>query len=217
MTSAPGWTPKLTNARSDTRLMRAAVLLMGLLLATAGCLGIGGDSSDDASSETGETQAGGDAGANGTDNATGGTQEHDHEPEPEPHWDNRTGEVPGPGLVVGSVDVEEENLSVPDTAKTLEVTLQAESGEIRAELYPPDCEESGGGFGESCSETMDTFNDTAGRFAADGGQSSFSTPRPSPGNWSLVMAKGDPGPASVPYTVTFFYVDEHEPEAGHHS
>lgn len=211
-------TAKLTKGRRNTPLMRAAALLMGLLLVTAGCLGFGGDDGEDAGTDdTNDTTVP----DSGSDTTTGGNQtgsgDHEHEPEPEPHWDNRTGEVTGTNLLVesqGEAVVEE--IELPETATEFAVNLTAEDGEIDGELYPPGCEESDDEPGEDCSQSIDTYESDQERAQPDGGSATWETSSPDPGTWTLRMWKADGGNNAVPYTVAFFYVDQHEPEPGHH-
>lgn len=190
--------------------MRAAALLMGVLMLTAGCIGMGGDDS--------ETSAnGGTVDANTSSTPATQDANHSHDPAPEPHWDNRTGEISGTNAVFLSNGIGNETIEIPDTSKTFEVTLTAEDGELDGELYPPECEEDDNTHGEDCSHSIDTFNGTQGQTAKDGGTATFSTEDPDAGNWTLRLFKSDPGNNDVPYTITFFYVDAHQPAADHHS
>lgn len=195
--------------------MRPWIVLMGLLLVTAGCIG-GGDEADDATTPSDAPNAQDpttDAGSNAT--ADG---DHEHEAAPEPHWDNRTGEVQGTNAVFVTAGVSNETIEIPDTATDMRVRLQAESGELNARLYPPGCESSGDPTAPppECSHDMSTYNSTEETFTPDGGVATWSGDAPDGGNWTLAMNKADPGQSPVPYTITFFYIDVHEPAPGHH-
>lgn len=198
--------------------MRLVALLMALLMLTAGCLGFGGD---DADSDANDQLPDGDGDTNDTseDNQNASTSEgddHEHEPEPEAHWDNRTGEVEGTNLVVQSDGMAEEQIELPETTSTFEVNLTAEEGELDAELYPPECEEQDDEPGEDCSHSLSTYESGTETTQPDGGTATWSTEGPDPGTWTLRMWKADAGSSSVPYTLSFFYVDEHEPGPDHH-
>lgn len=202
--------------------MRAAALLMGLLLLTAGCLGMGEDDPEgtedegapDAGDEPEDQQPSEDENGDSDDQ----TGDHEHEAQPEAHWDNRTGEVAGTNLVVesqGEAAVEE--IELPNTTTAFAFNLTAEEGELDIELYPPGCEESDDEPGEDCSESFATHDSQAEMLQPDGGSAEWSTESPDTGTWTLRMWKADAGQTAVPYSVSFFYIDQHEPTPGHHS
>jgi len=197
--------------------MRAAALLLGVLMLTAGCLGMGGD--DDAGNETDvPDDSDGTSGDQAEGNQTDGTGDHGHDPEPEAHWDNRTGEVTGTNLIVesqGEAVVEE--IELPETAIEFSVNLTGEEGEIKGELYPPDCEESDDEPGEDCSTSMNTYQDETEQAQPDGGSATYETQDPDAGTWTLRLWKADGGDSAVPYNLAFLYVDEHEPGPDHHA
>lgn len=190
--------------------MRAAALLTALMLLSAGCIGMGGDDAD-SDAETASTDA---PGSSSATNATGATNDsHAHEAKPEPHFDNRTGETSStkigiPGGASGYQGAPStENLTVPAKSSVLRINLTADSSEIDAEIYGPDCERSPNQFGNSCSQSLRTSED----------QSSFSTNDPAEGNWSVDLHTGETGSSSASYTLTFYYVDAHKPSGDHHS
>lgn len=192
--------------------MRAAALLTGLLLLTAGCLGMGGGESDDASAPSSSDLP---ESNDPTDPASGN---HTHEPKPEPHYVNRTGEVDGTNVVVGASGPANETVAIPATSRVLVINLTAEDGELNGEIYPPDCEdESPNTIGAQCSHDLNTYNSSQDQYTADGGSASWSTEDVSGGNWTVELYKADPGNQAVPYTLTFYYVDLHAPTPGHHS
>lgn len=203
--------------------MRAAALLMAVLVLTTGCLGFGGDdgSDDTDDTESADSQDPGQDQNSSTDGSQAGddgTSDHEHEPEPERHWDNKTGEVQGTNLVVESQgEPAEETTEVPEAALELSVTLQAEDGEIDAEIYPPGCEEQDEEPGEDCSHSLSTQGSDAETTQPDGGNATWSTDEPAAGTWTMRLWKADAGDNAVPYTLEIWYLEEHEPAPGHHS
>jgi hypothetical protein len=195
--------------------MRAAAILAGLLLLTAGCIGMGDDSDESESQEVSpDSNSDGAAGDAPGDNST----DHGHEAKPEKHYDNRTGEVEQTnGLFFTRGDPSNETIEVPDTAQNLHINLTAEDGEINGEIFGPDCEDTSGTIGSDCSEDLDTYNNSQEANEGDGGEASWSTDSPNGGNWTVKLYKGDPGTAPVSYTLEFYYVDEHKPAADHHN
>lgn len=199
--------------------MRAWIVLMGLLLVTAGCIGTNGDDAPEASTNASEDPAGdGPTSGSGTDgtDASGGT--HTHEAQPEPHWDNRTGEVDGTNAVVVAAGVTNETIEIPENTTEMRVRLQAESGELDGRLYPPGCEASSDPTAppSDCSHDMRTYNSTEETLMPDGGVATWAGDDAERGNWTLAMHKADPGQTPVPYELTFFYVDVHKPAPDHH-
>jgi hypothetical protein len=191
--------------------MRAAALLMAVLMLTAGCLGMGGDEADDSSSDADADDADGsqDDGnddASTTNDSTDSSGDHSHQAQPEKHWDNKTGEVDSTNVVVDEGEPAEETTEVPAEANEFSVTLSSEGNtSIRGEVYPPDCDEQGDDPGEDCSHTL------------DGDGTTYSTTDPADGSWTIRLWKAEPGTDSVPYTLEIWYLEEHEPGPGHHS
>lgn len=196
--------------------MRALTLIAAALLLTAGCIGgSGGEETDDGSdaptdgAEDGPTST-------GSDNGTEGT--HAHEAAPERHWDNRSGEVEGTNAVIVTQGITNETIPIPETVEQMRVRLAADSGEIDGNLYPPGCEPPADPTAAppECSHSLDTYNSTEETLMPDGGVATWETEQGTGGNWTLEMTKADPGPSAVPYELTVFYVDVHEPAPGHH-
>lgn len=198
--------------------MRAASLLIGLMLLTAGCLGLGGDDAEDAQDDVDDAPEA-DGSANETNDSTsGGTSDHGHEAQPEKHWDNKTGEVQGTNVLVESQgEAVEETTEVPEAALEVSITLSAEEGEIRGEVYPPGCEEQDEEPGEDCSHSLNTYDSQAESTQPDGGNATWSTQEPDAGTWTIRLWKADAGNSAVPYTLTIWFLEEHEPAPGHHS
>lgn len=193
--------------------MRAAAVLLGLVLLTAGCLGMGGDDPED---EAGPSSDGSAPGTNASTGSDASGANHSHEPAPEPHWDNRTGEVDSRRPLIADGTNASEEFTLPDTAIKLIVNLTAESGEIDGEIYPPDCSEEGGSPGEDCSHDLNTYNGSQAPQMADGGSASWTTQDPEGGNWTIRLYNENTQGDSIPYELTIYFVDEHEPAGDHH-
>lgn len=199
--------------------MRAVALLAGVLLLTAGCLGMGGDETDtEASPSSVEESATNDSQSPGASP----TEDHDHEPAPEKHWVNITGEVSGAHAVfVGINSFENETFEVPSGVQSLEITVRAEGGELYISVLDPDCTDEPEILGfvqtssPSCEESGSTMNGTSEEVQPDGGTFEFSQDQPKEGNWTIEMSKSDSGTNAVGYTITAAYVDVHEPSSDH--
>lgn len=196
--------------------MRAVTILMALVLAAAGCLGVGGDSDDNSADGVDSVDANDTQDDGSTDGTGDDSGEHGHEAQPEPHYDNRTGEVPSRTPLIADNTNATEELSLPGTALNLYINLSSESGEIDGEIYPPGCAEQDEERGESCSEDLNTYNGSEAPQMADGGSASWNTQSPNEGNWTVRLFNENTQGDSIPYTLNFYYRDEHEPAPGHH-
>lgn len=186
--------------------MRAAALLMAVLMLTAGCLGFGGDEeAEDAEDDpSGDTEPSQNSSTEDGQAAEDGPGEHEHEPQRERHWDNKTGEVDSTNLIVDQGEPAEETTQVPAEALELSVTLST-NGTLQGEVYPPGCEEESEEPGEDCSHSL------------DGDGASWSTEDPGDGTWTIRLWKDEPGADPIPYTLEIWFAEEHEPAPGHHS
>lgn len=193
-------------------MMRAAALVMAALMLSAGCIGMSGDDEADTTDPNATNST--DPAASGSENGSA-NESHEHEEQPEPHWDNRTGEISGENVLVASTGTASEEKEIPATAREYQIRLTAEGGEIDGEIYPPECEQPEDSQETDCSEDLSTCEGTSCA-EADGGTVWFNATTIDPGNWTVSMAKADPGASAVTYTLTFYYVDVHKPAPGHH-
>lgn len=117
--------------------LRWPVLLFAAALATAGCIGTGGD---DVNNTTDQPPFGFDQGGNNTTDS-------------DTRWETHTknGTVQGANAVVASSSAEEQ-VTVADGALVMGVNVTAEGGELTVTLVPPDCEDA------SCESSQDTSN-----------------------------------------------------------
>ncbi len=162
---------------------RLPILLLVLVLATAGCL---------AGDDGGNSGNVGTAANEDLDDDTTNTTNETPDPTPAYTWNTTTrdGSVSGANAVIVSSGATVEHFNVTRGSLNLTLNFTSSDGELWITIYPPGCESS------DCSHRADT-----GVTAMGDGASTWSTDDPDDGHWQVELYRGNAGSGSVSYTM----------------
>lgn len=170
--------------------MRLPVLLTGVLLLTAGCIGFGDDNGDN------ETD-GNDTNFDGNDTDFGDSGDTgDAGDEAGESRETRNGTVEASAIVPGGGAAE--TFRVENGTETLTLELSADGGELEMTVSPADCDDP------SCQETATT----------SGGSASYSASAPAEGEWTVTLSPASPGLEPIDYQLTIVLAGGQEAQAG---